>query len=511
MTETILARTEATQFQPEALQPHPRNPRGKVGKAEVADLARSIEEVGQLQPGLVRPVGPDGPGGAAGRRYEIVIGHRRAKACEVAGRSFLAFTAKMDDATALAVMLLDNESAEAPDPLKEADGIAGLLSCPGWTVEKVSAYFGKSPSWVASRSNLRRLEPEVRKVLAELGWPVDWMEEVAKVLGPSQKEAVERLRWVSSRAQLERELRPFLSVLGTAPWDLDDGGLVRAAGSCRLCPKQSGSEPGLFPGLKEKDLRKAVCRDRVCWSAKEAASFERTLAEARSKKPEAKLVLAYGTKPEDLPETEHPLPVAGGEGTVDASKKGAKGAELGLLVDRPRGKVTPFWYKPRRERVDSGGRPKKKRLADMKPAEKRKAQEAKLEERRAVELCARWSVSLSRQKSMADSLKLRSLWGLALAYGLGEDHGARLEDRKTNYELVTERDGDHESELKRELWERVSPLLAAPMSFPGLKAAAEAEWQAEALGWSKEFEVLRKAVEEDLPEPKGWAKEAGKK
>ena len=66
---------------PTALTPHPQNPRPRLTEAEVAELRASIEAHGQRQPCLVRPIGENGL-----RKYEVVIGHRRAFVGKLLGR-----------------------------------------------------------------------------------------------------------------------------------------------------------------------------------------------------------------------------------------------------------------------------------------------------------------------------------------------------------------------------------------------------------------------------------------
>ena len=58
---------------PSLLTSHPQNPRPRLTEEEVAELRASIEAHGQQQPCVVRSVGENGS-----KRYEVVIGHRRA-------------------------------------------------------------------------------------------------------------------------------------------------------------------------------------------------------------------------------------------------------------------------------------------------------------------------------------------------------------------------------------------------------------------------------------------------
>src|SRR5689334_15481218 len=153
-------------LRPDALVPHPQNPRGKVTKDDVADLVPVIETHGQQQPCLVRPLTKDS--------YQVLIGHRRAMAGKVLEREVPCIVAELADDEALAVMLADNPSHVAPDPLRESEAVAAFLGRPGWSLRAVAEALGKSPRWVAQRANLRTLTGASRKALAK--WPISWLE-----------------------------------------------------------------------------------------------------------------------------------------------------------------------------------------------------------------------------------------------------------------------------------------------------------------------------------------------
>lgn len=89
----------------EQLVPSPLYPFARAQDDDREDLNRlrsSIRQNGILQPLLVRPM-PDG-------RYEIICGHRRRKVCRQIGLSELpCLVWEMDDADAVAYMVIDNE------------------------------------------------------------------------------------------------------------------------------------------------------------------------------------------------------------------------------------------------------------------------------------------------------------------------------------------------------------------------------------------------------------------
>ena len=74
-----------------SIRPNPKQPRSAFDEDAMAELVHSIREIGVLQPIVVRPIpagqGPDQLGSAAeGVRYELIMGERRWRASQAAGR-----------------------------------------------------------------------------------------------------------------------------------------------------------------------------------------------------------------------------------------------------------------------------------------------------------------------------------------------------------------------------------------------------------------------------------------
>lgn len=83
---------------------------------EMTDLAESIKERGVLMPTLVRPLKNCG--------YEIVAGHRRKRACEIAGLAIIpAIVREMDDDTAIILMVDSNLQRENLLPSEKAKAL----------------------------------------------------------------------------------------------------------------------------------------------------------------------------------------------------------------------------------------------------------------------------------------------------------------------------------------------------------------------------------------------------
>src|SRR5205807_7739244 len=63
------------------------------------------------------------------------------------------------------------------------------------------------------------------------------------------------------RAWIEREIHLYLT---NAPVDPQDGTPLPKARACARCPKRTGSNPLLFPEVRQK----SICTDRECYRAK---------------------------------------------------------------------------------------------------------------------------------------------------------------------------------------------------------------------------------------------------
>ena len=66
-----------TELPLDSISPNPRQPRTVFDEEAMAELVESIQEVGLLQPIVVRPLG--------GARFELVMGERRWRAAQKAG------------------------------------------------------------------------------------------------------------------------------------------------------------------------------------------------------------------------------------------------------------------------------------------------------------------------------------------------------------------------------------------------------------------------------------------
>jgi ParB/RepB/Spo0J family partition protein len=335
--------SKVVQLNPKLLVPHPDNPRGRLEEKDVAELLPLIEQHGQQQPCVVRDHPSDQD------KFQVIIGHRRSLVGRLLDRPVPSLVVPMTDDQALAVMLADNPSHVAPDPLRESEAVATFLSRPNMTLQAVADLLGKTPRWVAQRANLQHLAPGVRKKLqgkthgdADLDrlklWPVSWLERLA-ALRPEAQEQIVTQRFIETEHDLADAIAEHTRQLGNAPWDLEDAVLVPAAGSCAECPKQSGHCPGLFDdGTQALPLKKSLCMDSVCWKGKLEAHGGAFVKKLREKHPG--LVAVHGEYSGDREELPHPGITKPQGWRVIKAKNTEKGALPALVVSgKGRGEV----------------------------------------------------------------------------------------------------------------------------------------------------------------------------
>ncbi len=142
-----------------AVDPNPRQPRREFPEEALAALARSIREVGVLQPVVVRP---------REEGYELVVGERRLRAAKMAGLATIpAVIREGDDAESLREALIENMHREDLGPLELAAAFQELLDELGVTQETVAERLGYSRAHVANTIRLLSLPPGVQRLLAE--------------------------------------------------------------------------------------------------------------------------------------------------------------------------------------------------------------------------------------------------------------------------------------------------------------------------------------------------------
>ena len=142
-----------------AVEPNPRQPRTMFEDEALQALARSIQEVGVLQPIVVRRVG-DG--------FEVIAGERRLRAARLAGLATVpAILRESDDTESLREALIENIHREDLNPVELAEAYRELLDELGLKQETLAERLGMSRSNIANTIRLLQLPLEVQQLLAE--------------------------------------------------------------------------------------------------------------------------------------------------------------------------------------------------------------------------------------------------------------------------------------------------------------------------------------------------------
>lgn len=147
----------------EQLRPNPKQPRRRFEELEMKTLVESIQEVGLLQPILVRRVDE------GDESFEIVAGERRWRAAQRAQLHQVPIVIKeLDNGQSLKIALVENIQREDLNTIEEAEGYRRLIDEFSLTQEAVSIAVGRSRSHIANSVRLLGL-PEAVKVLLEEG------------------------------------------------------------------------------------------------------------------------------------------------------------------------------------------------------------------------------------------------------------------------------------------------------------------------------------------------------
>ncbi|MGK5445915.1 ParB/RepB/Spo0J family partition protein [Streptomyces radiopugnans] len=143
----------------DAITPNPRQPREVFDEDALAELVTSIQEVGLLQPVVVRQTGPE--------QYELIMGERRWRACREAGLERIpAIIRATEDEKLLLDALLENLHRAQLNPLEEAAAYDQLLKDFNCTHDQLADRIGRSRPQVSNTLRLLRLSPSVQRRVA---------------------------------------------------------------------------------------------------------------------------------------------------------------------------------------------------------------------------------------------------------------------------------------------------------------------------------------------------------
>ena len=134
--------------------PNPDQPRKTFDAEALAELARSIEKHGLIQPITVKRYDGDDD------RYLLVAGERRFRAFEQLGRPTIPAIITTGDAEEIA--LIENIQREDLNPLEEAEALERMMDRYHYTQEELGKVIGKAQNTVSEVLQLNTLPPSIK-------------------------------------------------------------------------------------------------------------------------------------------------------------------------------------------------------------------------------------------------------------------------------------------------------------------------------------------------------------
>lgn len=143
------------------ITPNPHQPRVHFDEESLSELTASIQQLGVLQPVLVRP-------SQSGTGYELIAGERRWRAAGRAGLATIpALVRRTDDLAVVEQALVENLHRADLTPLEEAAAFQQLVDDFELTHEQIADRVGKSRSAITNTLRLLGLPPSIQHLLAD--------------------------------------------------------------------------------------------------------------------------------------------------------------------------------------------------------------------------------------------------------------------------------------------------------------------------------------------------------
>jgi ParB family chromosome partitioning protein len=277
---------------------------------------------------------------------------------------------------------------------------------------------------------LIQLVPEAKQAFYEDKLTVAHAFEIARLQLNDQRRALQQcfpqyrnttaiLKGKKAEATTVRELRAWIEReihldLTNAPFDPQDETLLPKAGACARCPKRTGSNPLLFPEVRQK----SICTDRECYRAKVEAFVQIHVEplEEKGEKPlrvsQAPAWQANGHAKDVVFEGQYRKAKAKGE---------CPNTKAAVLID---GKdAGSIFYLCQAEKCDVHNR-----VTRYQPTQQEQAQRKKEALAERVEKLSRVRILEAIRKKLPDALSRPDLEMVALDYfrRLGHDNHRRL-------------------------------------------------------------------------------------
>jgi ParB family transcriptional regulator, chromosome partitioning protein len=141
------------------IDPSPYQPRTRFREEALAELTRSIQASGIIQPLVVRSIGT---------RFQLIAGERRWRAAQRAGLGRVpAIIRQIPDELAVEMTLVENIQREDLNAIEAARAFERLLSEFQLTQEAIAERTGKDRATIANSIRLLKLEPSIQEWIEE--------------------------------------------------------------------------------------------------------------------------------------------------------------------------------------------------------------------------------------------------------------------------------------------------------------------------------------------------------
>lgn len=142
-----------------AVRANVHQPRRNFPETGIKELAASIQEVGILQPLVVR---------ATEEGFELIAGERRLRAAKEAGLDRVpVLIREAHEGQSMELALVENLQREDLNPLETADAYQALMESFGLTRDQLASRLGKSRAAVTNTLRLLQLPEAVRDMLSQ--------------------------------------------------------------------------------------------------------------------------------------------------------------------------------------------------------------------------------------------------------------------------------------------------------------------------------------------------------
>ncbi len=144
----------------EKIEPNQYQPRKAMNQKDLAELTRSIQEKGFIQPILAREI--------KNNRYEVVAGGRRLEAAKLLKiKEIPAIVRDLDNKDSFIAAIVENLQRKNLNPIEEAEALVRLKEEFNFSLDEIAQFISKDKTTVTNTIRLLKLPTKIKKALEE--------------------------------------------------------------------------------------------------------------------------------------------------------------------------------------------------------------------------------------------------------------------------------------------------------------------------------------------------------